>query len=751
MNALFKKPNLSMFISVVALFLVLTAIESAIAPPQIREETSGQQFDVSRAFGRLQRVLADQRPHPVDTDANEQVRERIVKEIEALGYVPLVRDDIACDSSAPGSLVCARVQNVVFVAGPDPFLSKSDTDAILIASHYDSVPVSPGASDDGAGVAVSLEIAHLLRNLKLARPVIFLFTDGEEAGLLGASSFISKDPFADQISNVINIEARGSSGPAVMFETAHPNSTVIKHYSEGAERPVSNSLMTDIYRLMPNHTDMTKFLERGYSGLNFAIADRVEHYHTPLDRLENVDLRSLQHMGDLVLGAASSMLEGDHDLREARREVIFTDFLSRSFVVLPQWVGMSLMLFGALMAGVGYLRVGGGHHWRAILAPPVTFIISVLIAVILQVIIRQIRAELGGGAASSAAMQVLAYTSGAVAAVFVLSVVVARSGADRLNYSVWLWIAAVGGAGGYFVPGAIILFALPLGLFGLFALISSVVGKENRWGSLISCGLFVLLLAPTIYLIEIAFGRSATPLLAFLSSILFLPALTAVLHDAHRPSFVVIKALGALLVGATIAALMLPGHSPEHPGLMNIIYEADVEAQRANWIIHSQDEGTYLSSSARPAIFAGEDHVEAPFQVHFLPKLEVLDEGLNNGNRVLSLRLLTDGADVITLEIPHFAHPVSMQINENAYPYAAPDAHGFDGEKFPYLFTCHGRTCDGLELTVELRNSEKTEWVIIGRKYGLPSAGEDITAGRPRSYIPVHDGDMTIMIGKNSL
>ncbi|MDW3502806.1 M28 family metallopeptidase, partial [Escherichia coli] len=77
--------------------------------------------------------------------------------------------------------------------------------AVLIMSHYDSVANSPGAADDAAGVAAALEVARALQaGPKPARDVIFLFTDGEEQGLLGADAFFARDPLRQKVGVVIN-------------------------------------------------------------------------------------------------------------------------------------------------------------------------------------------------------------------------------------------------------------------------------------------------------------------------------------------------------------------------------------------------------------------------------------------------------------------------------------------------------------------------------------------------------------------
>src|SRR5690606_20320981 len=94
------------------------------------------------------------------------------------------------------------------------------TGALALAAHYDSVPAGPGAGDDGAGVAALLEIARVLvREPPPRRSVWLWFTDGEEMGLLGARALVSEPELIANVEVVVNLEARGTSGPSLMFES----------------------------------------------------------------------------------------------------------------------------------------------------------------------------------------------------------------------------------------------------------------------------------------------------------------------------------------------------------------------------------------------------------------------------------------------------------------------------------------------------------------------------------------------------
>jgi carboxypeptidase Q len=60
--------------------------------------------------------------------------------------------------------------------------------ALVLGAHLDSYDISPGADDNGSGVAVVCEVARLLaaHRVKPDRPVRFAFFTGEELGRLGS-------------------------------------------------------------------------------------------------------------------------------------------------------------------------------------------------------------------------------------------------------------------------------------------------------------------------------------------------------------------------------------------------------------------------------------------------------------------------------------------------------------------------------------------------------------------------------------
>ncbi len=182
-------------------------------------------------------------------------------------------------------------------------------------AHYDSVPAGPGAADDQSGVVTILETsrARKARGIETQHPIIAVITDGEEAGLLGAAAFADNQAFRDRIGVVVNVEARGNQGPSLLFQTSPGDSRLIDLYARAVHEKATSSLFAVIYRLLPNDTDLTVFLNKGQTGYNFAFSGNVAHYHTPLDRRANLSLSTLQMHGDNLIGVATGLMQTDFD------------------------------------------------------------------------------------------------------------------------------------------------------------------------------------------------------------------------------------------------------------------------------------------------------------------------------------------------------------------------------------------------------------------------------------------------------
>jgi hypothetical protein len=349
------RPSQAHYLAGVASLLILVALAASavfdLKPPDIVSASAPDvEFSSERAMKRLQAIA--QRAHPVGSPENEGVRNYLLRELEALGTNPRVQNTTAVNYPRRNLIIAGTVNNVI--AKLD---GTANSKSVLLVGHYDSVPTGPGAADDGAAVAALLET---LRALKAGPPlkndVMLLFTDGEEAGLLGAHAFVDEDPLARQVGVVLNFEARGNRGPSIMFETSAQNGWLVGEFAKAAPHPLANSATSDIYKYLPNDTDFSVFRRAGTAGLNFAFIERVVTYHTQFDTVENLDQRSIQHHGSYALALARHFANLNLDNAKARDAVYFST-LGSAFIHYPGFWSIGLAVL-TLLLFIGVAAVG---------------------------------------------------------------------------------------------------------------------------------------------------------------------------------------------------------------------------------------------------------------------------------------------------------------------------------------------------------------------------------------------------------
>ncbi|HEY0113170.1 MAG TPA: M20/M25/M40 family metallo-hydrolase [Allosphingosinicella sp.] len=705
---------------------------------------SAGEFDSRRAVARLAFVLGDQRPHPVDSDANDAVRARLIQQMRALGLEPQVSDDVACNSSkSVPSISCARVRNVFATIGPPQGRH------LMLVSHYDSSPAGPGAADDGIGMAVMLETAAQLRGRKLARPISFLFTDGEEAGLLGAGAFLETNPLADRVETLLNFEARGVSGPAIMFETSTPDGAAVALYKTSVDRPAANSLTADFAKLIPNSTDVELFkARRDWTILNFAMIGNETRYHSRGDNLAALDLGSVQHMGDQALALATFIAAG----REvwAGGEHGYADLLGRGMVMMPLWAGLvTLAVLGLLFVFFGWRSRGG--LGRAVLAVTASIVGAAGLAWLGQNAVSLVRAgEYWRGYPEVTGLAV--YLSALVGGLLSLGLIARNSEPSRLRVAFWLIFLILGGALCAVAPRGTIFFLLPPLVLGVGMLLEPRWGGAERVAALLAFLLLFLSWAPLLHLSETLLDFDAAWVFAAAAAIILLPALIelkALAAEMPRP-LLLTGAVGLVFAGWAAAALA-PAYSADRKQAFGIEYVWDRATGQSSWMV--ANDGAPL-----PAAFAGfKKNVTVPFsgrrrwaapaprQQVIAPAVEKLAERQVPGGRLLTLRLRSNGAETVTLRAKAEAAFRAVRVGGGTKPFGTGDGKG------DYFLRCHGRSCEGLRLDLLVGSRDPVEVTVIGTRAGLPAAADKLVAARPATAQPQYSPDAIIALDRVKL
>ncbi|KAI8822253.1 uncharacterized protein EV422DRAFT_526204 [Fimicolochytrium jonesii] len=234
-----------------------------------------------------------------------------------------------------GEAVLKTYTNITNIVARISCGPECNENAVLMNSHFDSTIVSPGASDDGAGVAVMLEILRLLsqRQKPLKNAVIFLWNGAEETLQDASHAFITQHPYRDTIRGVINLEAMGQSGKEILFQA---NSKVFINAYAKVPHPHGSVLSNDIFRtgLVMADTDFGQFVTHGgIAGLDMAFYTNSYLYHTMLDVEDTIEKGSIQNFGENAMAILDHLIyEADIADVKIDNELIFFDILGLIFI-----------------------------------------------------------------------------------------------------------------------------------------------------------------------------------------------------------------------------------------------------------------------------------------------------------------------------------------------------------------------------------------------------------------------------------
>jgi Zn-dependent M28 family amino/carboxypeptidase len=187
-----------------------------------------------------------------------------------------------------------------------PGTSKAN-ELVMVGGHFDSWHMGTGATDNGAGSAVAMEVMRLLKasNLKMDRTVRMALWGGEEEGLLGSAAYV-KEHFADPATMKTTSEHDGFAG---YFNIDNGTGRIRGVYLQGNEmmRPIFEQWFAAIKDLTPGvitsrntgGTDHQSFDAVGLPGFQF-IQDPMDYdsrtHHTNMDTYERIQQADMEQM-----------------------------------------------------------------------------------------------------------------------------------------------------------------------------------------------------------------------------------------------------------------------------------------------------------------------------------------------------------------------------------------------------------------------------------------------------------------------
>jgi hypothetical protein len=615
-------------------------------------------------------------------------------------------------------------------------------------AHYDGVEAGPAASDDGAGSAALLEMLRALRARKrpLAYDVIALFTDGEEAGLLGAAAFVREHPWAKDVAFVLNFEARGTSGRSFMFETG-PGNLDAARALRSAGNATAGSVYATIYRTLPNDTDLSEIAVLGLPALNFAFADGVERYHTSHDDIAHLNPGSLQHHGSQML-AMTRTLGAEVLPRAHTGDGVFFDLPGVGLVVYPQGLELPLAIlaFALVVALVVRDRKGVGVG-----------VLTTLVAIVLSGAV----AWVVGGMLSGPAVWSGLYATGIV--LLALSVTAAcYAVATRWSTGrglhvgaliVWLVVAL---ALAVRVPGTSYLFTWPL----LFAAVAALVTRGREVAEWATAIVTIFILVGFFYGVSVVMlgvtgaGAIALGVAASLILLLLAPLLDLVAGGTRWSGAPWVAGAGVVIL---LIAAFTVRPSADHPLRSALIYAENADSSdawlgtlgRATDAWTREAIGVRTSGltpdwttrlSERVGLFTGRKVARVPLAA---PSATLIGDTLLSGIRRVVLRVTAPAGTTALVMRARGAKVLTSSIDGRVV-----DTTRYRQRDRDWVMEYWAVPEGGATIALSIPSGGHIDFDLAARRPGIPAIPGVSIPPRPTYVVPSQTGDVSVVFAQ---
>ena len=215
-------------------------------------------------------------------------------------------------------------QNVIATKKPE---NVTNPEIVYITAHYDSVPFSPGANDDGSGTSTVVELARIMKDFPTDKELRFIAFGAEEIGLVGSTYYVSQLSEDEINRSAVNFQlemmgAKYEPGSYLAYNTVDGQKNLIWDYTEAA----FDKLGYDKEKLIlfkRGSSDHVPFHNAGITAACFnmgtANGGLEPEYHTPYDSFENVSQERIEFAGQIVKSAIINYLvdHASNDMQEA--------------------------------------------------------------------------------------------------------------------------------------------------------------------------------------------------------------------------------------------------------------------------------------------------------------------------------------------------------------------------------------------------------------------------------------------------
>ncbi|MEZ4570174.1 MAG: M28 family peptidase [Thermomicrobiales bacterium] len=747
-------------------FLIWIGLWQLRTPDVAPASTAGTAFSAERALTHLEAIGTESRA--VGEPGHLAAREYLVEQIRAMGYEPEIQTAPAHVRFEGADGFSAGTVNNVVVRIP----GTGNTGAIALNAHYDSGTTGPGVSDCGSCVVTVLETMRaVVAGPALRNDVVFVFSDAEEDGDLGAEAFVSQHPWARDVRLAVNYEAQGSGGPAMLYASSEDDGWIVSEFLDVAPNASAYSWIGAITELMPGsqlECDLAEYMKAGVQGIGFVYTANTYDYHTIRDNLDEIDLGSVQQEGDYTVAFVRHF--GDMDLTTARTgdNLVFFNVLPDVVVhyaygwVVPLAALITVLTAALVVVGFRQGEIQAGRLTLATVLLGFGTLLTIIVSAVLWFAIRSLNADyqvvLVGNYQTNIYTIALIFLT--VALMGTLYALLRRLGTRNLLAGalvIWLpllWLMSL------VLPAMSYIATWPL-LFGLLPLGWMLLGRKragNLWfrlGFLAVAAIPAIVLLPgTLYqavgILNRLEGAGGMPVfgLAMLfvapAVLLLMPHFDMLAGAEGKDRWIVPIATGLIAVGLIGWANATSGFDAEHPRPNHMSYVLDANTGQAEWVSFDQQLDSWTgkfvpSDTAR----AGYETVmwgtfqaftaEAPTVDVAAPTVTVENDATDGGLRSLDLRITSPrGAPEMRVRVDAPGEIVSATLDGRELDLSDYQLAEEGTLQFGYTNTPAG----GIKLTITVRSTDPVTITAQDSSTGFPEIPGATIEPRPADTMP---------------
>lgn len=198
-------------------------------------------------------------------------------------------------------------------------IDNTNNEILVFNAHYDSGPISPGAIDDGSGVAAVLAAAAVLSHFQFNRTIKYVTFSGEEAGLIGSRNYVRElykndtDILVEFNADMIGCANTSEEGETMYISQTKDANWVVDEIKKVNQNYGINFNIRGAWNLSAegkrHGSDFFDFVLHGYEAVAFWESGHYEYWHTQNDTIDKVNFSYLTNMTKLIVASLAHLAD----------------------------------------------------------------------------------------------------------------------------------------------------------------------------------------------------------------------------------------------------------------------------------------------------------------------------------------------------------------------------------------------------------------------------------------------------------